>query len=333
MSRLSWWQRIIFGLTFLLPLACNLTTVDPTAIPFPTATATIFKPATTTPKASSTAPATATNKPAQPPKPTATPVFNLVQAFPAPVCSVVPSVTAANIRSGAGTNFPVIGTIFVGNWVMASRLTNSGWYQIVALGTVVNGGWISNTVMTLQQPCVCTPDTCTQSGIVPPTAAPSALPRVGFVGLTPSGAAPCIVTGGDADVPIFSVPEGDPPIIATLIPNGGLSAFDFRAGRWAVNFTVGSQQLVGWVNGNRVTVAGDCDKLRVPPVCSVQAPIGGMAEVYAEPKRDARVITTMNEYLPLPFIQKNADGWFNVDVGASGNGWVAPDEGVLVGPC
>src|SRR5262249_11123186 len=151
--------------------------------------------------------------------------FNLIQPLPAAICSVVPSVTVANIRSGPGTNFPVIGTIFSGNWVMASRLTNSGWYQIVALGTVVNGGWISNTVVDLQQPCICTPDSCTQSGIVPPTAHPSALPRVGFVGLTSTGVTPCIVTGGGDDVPIFSMPEGDPPVIAVLIPHGGLPAF------------------------------------------------------------------------------------------------------------
>jgi hypothetical protein len=331
MSHLSWWQRIILGLALLLPLACNLTTVDPTATLFPTASPTV-KVNTATPTATRTVTPTAT-KPAPAPGPTSKPVFHLTQPLPAFVCSVVPSVDAVNIRSGAGTNFPVIGVMLSGNWVMASRLTNNGWYQIVALGTVVNGGWISSTVVTLQQPCICTPDSCTQSGIVPPTAAPSALPRVGFVGLTPSGAAPCVVTGGGDDVPIFSMPEGLPPQIAILVPHGGLVAFAFQSGRYEVNFTAGSQQLVGWVNANRVTTEGDCAPLIPPTVCSVQPSVGRVINIYAEPKRDAKLIGAMNERERYPFVQFSPDGWFSVNLGIVGSGWIAPDEGVLVGPC
>jgi hypothetical protein len=216
---------------------------------------------------------------------------------------------------------------------MASRLTNSGWYQIVALGTVVNGGWISNTVVDLQQPCVCTPDRCSQSGIVPPTAAPSPLPRIGVVGLQPSGAAPCVITGGGDDVPVFSMPEGLPPQIAVLVPHGGLPAFDFRSGRYAVNFSTETQQLVGWVNANRVTTAGDCAPLIPPTVCSVQPSVGRVINIYAEPKRDAKLIGAMNERDTYPFVQFSPDGWFSVNLGIVGSGWIAPDEGVLVGPC
>jgi hypothetical protein len=334
MSRLPIWQRLILGLALLLP-ACNLSTVDPTTTSFPTAT--IFvQQATATSRATNTPIPTATRI-APTSRPVSTPVYNLSQPLPAPVCSIVPTVEAANIRSGAGTNFPVIGTVLANNWVLVSRLTTSNWYQISAPGTVVNGGWIAGNIVTLQQPCVCTPDSCTQSGIVPPavptTAASSGLPRVGFVGLQPSGAGPCVITGGEADVPIFSAADGNPPAIATLIPHGGLVAFAFQSGRYEVNFSVASQQLVGWVNANRVTVAGDCAPLTVPPVCSVQAPIGTISNVYAEPRKDAAVMTTINEFMPLPFIKKNADGWFNVNVGGSGTGWVAPDAGVLVGAC
>ncbi len=331
MSRLPLWQRLILGLAFLLPLACNLTTVDPTNTPFPTASPTV-KLSTATPNATATVTATTTKPPTQP-QSTAKPVYHLTQPLPAFICSVVPSVDAANIRSGAGTNFPVIGVMLSGNWVIASRLTNDGWYQIAATGTVVNGGWISSTVVTLQQPCICTPDSCVQSGIVPPTAAPSAVPRVGFVGLKPSGAGACVVTGGGDDVPVFSSPEDLPPIIATLIPHGGLVAFAFQSGRYAVNFSVGKQQLVGWVNGNRVTIEGDCAPLTKPVVCSVQAPIGSVVNVYAEPRRDSKVLSTMNEFNPIPFVQQNADSWMSVNLGFVGSGWVAPGEGALVGPC
>ncbi len=331
MSRLPLWQRLILGLAFLLPLACNLTTVDPTNTPSPSATVTV-KQTTATPTATATATATAT-KPAPVPQVTAKPVYHLTQPLPAYVCSIVPSVDAANIRSGAGTNFPVIGVMLSGNWVMASRLTNSGWYQIVALGTIVNGGWISSTVVDLQQPCICTPDTCAQSGIVPPTAAPSPLPRIGVVGLQPSGAAPCVITGGGDDVPVFIAPEGLPPQIAILVPHGGLPAFDFRSGRYAVNFSTETQQLVGWINANRVTIEGDCAPLIPPTVCSVQPSVGRVINVYAEPKRDAKLIGAMNERDTYPFVQFSPDGWYSVNLGIVGSGWIAPDEGKLVGPC
>ncbi len=330
-AHLRLWQRLIIGLAFLLPLACNLTTVDPTATPFPTSLPTI-KVSTATPTATTTLSPTPT-KTTAPPKATAKPVYNLSQPVPAAICSIVPSVEAANIRSGPGTNFPVIGVMLANNWVMASRLTGAGWYQIVALGTIVNGGWISSTVVDLQQPCICTPDSCTQSGIVPPTAAPSPLPRVGFIGLTATGVTPCVVTGGGDDVPIFSIPEGDPPVIATLIPHGGLPAFDYRALRYAINFTVGNQQFVGWVNANRVTTEGDCAALVPPTVCSVQPTVGRIIDIYAEPRRDSKIVDALNERYSVPFIQKNADGWFNVNLGIVGSGWIAPDEGKLVGPC
>jgi len=336
MSRLPIRQRLILSLALLLPLAaCNLTTVDPTTTPFPTGT--IFVQQATESPRSTTTPIPTATRVAPTSRPVSTPVYNLSQPLPAPVCSIVPTVDAANIRSGAGTNFPVIGTLLANNWVLVSRLMTSNWYQISAPGTVVNGGWIAGNIVTLQQPCVCTPDSCTQSGIVPPsipTAAPSSgLPRVGFVGLRPADGRTCIVTGGDNDVPIFSVPEGDPPVVATLIPHGGLAAVDFLAGRYQVNFPVGSQQLSGWVNANRVTTEGNCASLTTPPECSVQAPIGTISNVYTEPRKDASVMTTMSEFMPLHFIKKNADGWFNVNVSSLGTGWVAPDAGVLVGPC
>lgn len=330
MPRLAFLRKLLIGLALVLPLACNLTTVDPTSTPLPTLFATVER-ATSTPTATNTVTPTATKAPTQ--SPTAKPVFHLKQPLPAPTCSVVPAVDAVNIRSGAGTNFPVIGIMDAGNWVLASRLMDSGWYQITASGTVVNGGWISNTVVTLQQPCICTPNGCTQSGIVPPTIAPSPLPLIGVVGLKPSGAAACVITAGDSALPVYSAPQGLPPVIATLTPHGGLPAFDYREGRYAVNFSTETQQLVGWIDATLITTEGNCAPLIPPTVCSVQPSVGRIINVYAEPKRDAKIVSVMNPRENMPFIQFSADGWFSVNLGIVGSGWVAPDEGMLVGPC
>ncbi|MBI1281708.1 MAG: SH3 domain-containing protein [Anaerolineaceae bacterium] len=334
MSRMPLWQKLIFGLALLLPLACNLTTVDPTPTLLPTIPATIQRTtATPTVTATVTATATATTRAPIPSGPTATPLYRLTQPLPAAICSVVPNVDASNIRSGPGTNFPVIGVILANNWVMASRLSSSGWYQIAAPGTVVNGGWISSTVVNLQQPCICTPDSCAQSGIVPPTLAPSPIPKIGVVGLKPSGVGPCVITAGDVDLEVYNSPQGLPPVIAILVAHGGLPTFKLQDGRYAVNFSTETQQLVGWVNANRVTIEGDCGQVTAPVICSVQASIGPLINIYAEPSRDSKVVSSMNEFLTVPFIQFNADGWFNVNLGFVGSGWIAPNEGKLVGPC
>jgi hypothetical protein len=106
--------------------------------------------------------------------PTATPVFQVNQGGAAPACSVLPSVNVANIRNGAGTNFTIVAQVRSGNWLRAVRLTESGWYQVTLPGTPAEGGWISNTVTALQQPCVCGPNTCVSVSTPPPTFTPTA---------------------------------------------------------------------------------------------------------------------------------------------------------------
>ncbi len=334
MSRFPLWARFVLGFAMLLPMACNLTNVDPTRTPPPSPTITVtVNPPTFTPTPTNTVIPTATKIPSAP-KPTGTPIYRLSQPLPSYVCAIVPNVDASNIRSGPGTNFPVIGVMPAGNWVMPSRLANSGWYQIVALGTVVNGGWISSTVVDLQQPCICTPDACTESGIVPPIASvPSSIPGIGLAGLKPSGAASCVITAGDVDLEVYNSPQGLPPVIAKLIAHRGMPATDYRDLRYAITFSTETQLLVGWVNANRVTIEGDCARLTTPIICSVQSSTGQTVGIYAEPKRDAKLLDGMNEFSTKPFIQSNPDGWFSVNLGFAGSGWIAPDEGRLVGPC
>lgn len=217
MSRFSLWKKIRFGFAMLLPIACNLTTINPTLTPVPP-TATTFATAANTPTVtpSPTATVRPTATPPAPGGPTATPIFRVSQPLPAAICGLYPNVDAANIRSGAGTNFPIIGVLPAGHWALASRIGAAGWYQVNVPGTVVNGGWISNTVVDLQQPCRCTADGCTQSGIVPPTTAPSPVLLIGVVGLKPSGVAECVITAGANSVQVFSAPQGLPPVIANL---------------------------------------------------------------------------------------------------------------------
>ncbi|MCA0456762.1 MAG: hypothetical protein LCI00_22510 [Chloroflexi bacterium] len=334
MSRFPLWKKLMFGIIVLLPVACNLTTVDPTLTPVPP-TATVFSTATktptVTPSPTGTVRPTAT-RPA-PSGPTATPIFRVSQPLPAAICGVYPNVDAANIRSGAGTNFPIIGVLPAGHWALASRIGATGWYQVNVPGTVVNGGWISNTVVDLQQPCRCTADGCTQSGIVPPTTAPSQTPLIGVVGLKPSGLGECVITAGGTNVEVYSAPQGLPPVIAILGANSGLPTFQYNSGRYAVNFSTETQQLVGWISEQLVILEGDCTPLKPPTVCSVQPSVGRIIDIYAEPRRDSKIVNALNERYTLPFISFNDQGWFLVNMGITGSGWIAPDEGVLVGPC
>lgn len=333
------WKTAAFAFFLLLPIACNLTTFEPTPTPQPpTATLAV---STATPTSTSTA--TSTVRPTatrQPTGPTATPLYRVAQPLPAAICSVVPNVDASNIRSGTGTNFPVIGVLPAGHWVLASRIAANGWYQISLPNTVVNGGWISSSVVDLQQPCRCTADGCTQSGIVPPTVnpapptlSPSPLPIIGVIGLKPSGLGQCVLTAGSSDLPVYSAPQGLPPVIATLSARSGLPTFQYHSGRYAVNFSTETQQLVGWIEERFVTLEGDCEFLFPPPVCSVRPSVGRVINIYVEPNRDAKVISTSGERYTLPFISFNAEGWFSVNLGITGSGWIAPDEGLLVGPC
>ncbi|MEZ4668895.1 MAG: SH3 domain-containing protein [Anaerolineae bacterium] len=321
------WLRHAFAISMLLPLAaCNLSASVVTDEPTETVVASVptFEATTTTAPAS-----TATTQPTTAPQPTGGDVFRLIQPLPAAACSVVPNVDAVNIRSGQSTQQSVIGVLPANNWVSVSKLSPDGWFQIVALGTVVNGGWISSTVVNLQQPCACTPTSCISVNAPPP----SSVPVIGVEGLQPSGAGACVVTAGAEDVPVYAQPQGLPGEVAVLKAKSGLPTFEYLEGRYAVNFSTETQQLVGWVDSWRTTVAGDCQYLQPPTVCSVQPSVGRVIDIYSEPRRNAPVNNALNEHYYVPFIQFSADGWFYVDMGAGNKGWIAPDEGLLVGPC
>lgn len=325
--------KLISGLLVMVSAAaCSLSMTPATAEPTATTIASV-PTSTATVTASPTATLTNTPLPTNTSVPaTSTPVFRLVQAPPVAVCGLMPTVDAANIRSGAGMNFPIQGVLPAGSWVMARNVSAGGWYQISAPGTVVNGGWISGTVVGLQQPCVCGPNNCTPN-FPPPTAQQPVLPQIGVVGLKPSGAGQCVITAGAWKLAVYSAPMGLPPVIAELSAKAGLPTFEYNSGRYAVNFSTETQLYTGWINANEVTLEGDCAPLIPPTVCSVQPSVGRVIDVYAEPSRDAKIISNLNERYHVPFLSFNADGWFSVNLGFIGSGWIAPNEGRLVGPC
>lgn len=159
-------------LLILVLTACNLSstlppppTQTPTQ-PFQIPTSTVFRSPTSTP------PPTNTPLPTSTSRPPATPVYTVNQPGVPPVCGLAPNVSGANIRSGPGTNTTILGVLPAGHWLRAIRVEPNGWYQVSFFGTPVDGGWLSSTVAVLQQPCVCTLNTCAPVVTPPPTWTP-----------------------------------------------------------------------------------------------------------------------------------------------------------------
>jgi hypothetical protein len=160
-------RRLAMMILAVCLAACTLSTQKPTEEP----TATAFVPPTARP--TQTANPTLTPLPTSAPIPTATvrPLPNVNQPVPALPCGLVSTAPAVNIRSGPGTNYPAVGILPAGHYVYATRLSDAGWFQISYSNPAINGGWISNTVVSLQPPCVCTAALCSvQSPTLPPPA-------------------------------------------------------------------------------------------------------------------------------------------------------------------
>ncbi len=104
---------------------------------------------------------------------------------PPPAATPIPSVCTAsssqnvNVRSGPGTNYPAIGSLFVGSSLEVTGRNSDGSWVV----TNFNGrqGWISTGVITLQGPCSALPF------VVPPPS-PTPIPPT----LTPTPSAPIV---------------------------------------------------------------------------------------------------------------------------------------------
>lgn len=192
------------------------------------------------------------------------------------------------------------------------------------------------TVTPSAQPLVVTitPSPTPPPGLPPVTIVGVDLPVVGSPGLESSGAAPCVVTNpGTTPLPLHTTPDDSSQTVALLQPGSGLSAFQYQSGWYDVNYSVGTQQFTGWVVETAVTPNGDCVSLKPPAVCSVQPSVGHIINIYAQPDRSSQIVSGLNERYNLPWISTNAQGWFHVAMGNAQSGWIAPDEGKLIGRC
>lgn len=122
------------------------------------------------------------------------PVATQQVAGPAPTVCTATSAGAVNIRSGAGTEFPVVAQLTPGAGLPIIGVTNNGWYQVQgAFGT----GFVSQTVVTASGPCGNLPVVASPAppaGSVNPPAATQEVAPPAVVTATPTqvlnGAAP-----------------------------------------------------------------------------------------------------------------------------------------------
>jgi uncharacterized protein YraI len=82
---------------------------------------------------------------------------------PPSVCTAIAG-SAANIRSGPGTEFDIIGTLNAGQGIPIVGTSGTGWYFVQS--AAIPQGWISASVVTAAGPCGSLPTV--ESGQVPP---------------------------------------------------------------------------------------------------------------------------------------------------------------------
>ncbi len=347
MNRLS--RTVTLCLLLALPLmACSLTTTAP-----PTATVPPVQIITATPlPATATTTATPTQRPPTQAPPTSVPLYNLRQPVPAPSCGVQPVDGPVNIRSGPGTNFPVIGILPLSNWALASRL-NTGWYQIAALNTPVNGGWVAASVTILNQPCQCSANSCVVSQ--PPPITPIPPP------VTPQPPYACsmsVLTMSDV-VGTYDQPSTSSNPGLTLMPGtwvdvmgrtaDGWYAFDYYGGRATLE---GIYRLDYVQSTARITLVGAaCGTLRTidlsyppPAACTVTPQNVSSVPLYGAPNLNIGPIGNLNSgesffavgQVP-PGTGGAANGWYALEmnpqpnqVGIYGLRWVLIDNTVVL---
>jgi hypothetical protein len=314
--------------------ACNLSLgakpTTPTVQSLPTtqplATITV-RPATNTPQPTNTT----VSQP--PPANNAPPAYNVRQPLPGLVCSVSPNVSAANIRSGPGVNFPVVGVLPANNWVLASRVEAGGWYQISYAGTVVHGGWISSTVVNLQQPCVCGPNNCTQVNPAtiapPPTQQPQAT-------LPPDLCYVLPISASD-NVSVYYQPSVDSGVWDRLPSGGMLVAARTTDGWYAVGPLNAQAPMFGiynlrWVRSDaRITLTGaPCGILKTadisfppPSGCTVSPMNISSIPVYPQHTFDRPASGTLSTGSTALAVGQTPPNY-----GGAPNGWYAIDPGI-----
>lgn len=351
--------------------ACNLSlseesTETPVAVSFN---------ATRTPLAATiTSQPTSTRQPTSTPQPNrqnvqqvvnVSPLYSVRQPVPGPVCSIVPTVNTANIRSGPGTSYPVIGLLPANNWLLALNISTQGWHQVSAPGTPVDRAWISSTVIILTQPCVCGTDGCFAVSTQP---APTIQPQPTGI---PTDSASCLIYALAPTPPaafpsytadIFYEPSSDSTLWGRLgvDVNGIRLAGRTNDGWYAVGPLNGQAGTLGiytlrWVRANAqvVLVGGACGSLPLidisyppPGNCTVTPSGSASVNVFQIHAFYGSTITQLNSGMTLSVVGKtpanyydSAAGWYAVEpgivtirpgsVGKYALGWI-PDDGSVV---
>ncbi len=316
-------MRILLLITLLVltALACNLNQEE-------SATRTQVTPIvnvtpSVTVAASSTAAPTATITTAAP-APTRTTASNSSSAYlvnlpaPFPACSVSPTGDyTVNIRASADTSAAVVGVLNQASWVKVDW-HNNGWYRIDYPDTPVDNLWISDGPVTLNQPCICTPD-CISNFTQPQNA--------------------CFVTNSSGEnAAIFNEPglvTGE--FIARFPMGASMEVLAFSTGGWIkVRFDVPNS--VGWVVGKGMTVGTvGCDQIpieEVAPVraCQVTNISSEPVTIYTQPDGDYFGRFPVNEHMYA--VAKRGADWYKIYVAAFSNyGWVRTTDTSTNGNC
>lgn len=323
---------LALSLMLIVLSACSLS-ASPDPQDAPTATSTLFRPATLTPGAPT---ATSTVRPTNTlPAPTSTrivgptsvPLYNVRQPLPGPICAAFPTSGAVNIRSGPGTVYPVIGLLPEGNWVLARWVdASSAWYQISYPGSPVEGGWLSSTVTQLQGPCTCSTSIgCSPYSQPPTNLPPTAGPTATY---TPPPGQCMVAVNIQGDVSIYNQPTFDAGEYGllrygTFIPVVGLT----QDGWYAVSVNTGIVPSPGiyayrWVRADpMVAIHGPCSNLEIldyrypanPAECRLVANSGQSVPMYNQPSELSGVWGTLTDVDSIHLVGQSFDGWYAVE--------------------
>jgi hypothetical protein len=310
--------------------ACNLSLSGqpPTPTVQFVATNTFFPTQTPRPPTNTPAP---TNTTAPLPTQNVPPPYSVRQAVPGPVCSVSPNVSAANIRSGPGVNFSVLGVLPANNWVLASRIEPGGWYQVSYAGTVVHAGWVSSSVVTLAQPCSCGPNNCT---VVNPPPPPPPPPPIATSTLSPENCYVVPLSASDT-VNVYYQPSLDAGVWDTM--RSGMLVYGKTNDGWYALGPLNLQApMIGinnlrWVRSDaRITLIGaPCGVLPTvdlsyppPSGCSVTPVNISSIPIYPQHSFDLPATGTLTAGASALVVGQTPPNYY------APNGWYAIDPGI-----
>lgn len=332
MNMIRFVPRVALVVLLLCLSACNLSAISSSPTPPPTAQ--VQLPTNAPVSTNTPAPTNTPIPPNTQAPPPATPVFNVNQRIPAPACGVTPNVNAANIRSGPGTTFPIIGVLPASHWVKAVRIDAGGWYQVNLPSTPVDGGWISNTVTVLQPPCVCGPNNCTSITTpiptVPPIATNTAQPPSNICAMS-------MLNAGD-NVPVFSQPTTSQSQWGTLSYGSYVGVVGRTSDGWyAFDPAVAQAPNVGiyrlrWVQTTaKITLTGaSCGTLPIIDVgytetsgqCFVTPANVSNVPIYPQTTYDVGAVGVLSAGATAVVVGQTPTNWYG-----SPTGWYAVDLG------